>query len=231
MSRWLSLLSAFGCLLLAGVAYAATPSKPQKKEKPFTARLYYTPPAPKLKVKTRPLSDGSKSEPRKRPSRDPARPKPRRSSPSFTPASPAPVASVASVAGRVGPEWEETVQYYSGGSYGVAHINKLASKAGNGGVSGDRQMVAQAASRHGIPFALLWGTYGAESSYGTNTGGGAKPPYFGLTQAYPGPPSSPYRGTSGNFAADAAKAARSWAKNYKLKTGSWPSSQAARSLG
>lgn len=123
------------------------------------------------------------------------------------------------------------MQYYSGGSYGVSHINKLAKKAGNGGVAGDRAMVAAAASRYGIPFALLWGTYGAESSYGTNTGGGAKPPYFGLTQAYPGPPSSAYRGTSGNFAADAAKSARSWAKNYKLKVGRWPSAQAQQVLG
>ena len=236
MSSRLSLLSALGCLLAGGVAYAATPSKPDPKpEKPFVARSFQSAPAAK------PVVQAVRAEPKPRPEqqtttirnskpRPKARPAKQKAKAS-QPATAATAVAVTASAGLVESEWEPVVQYYSGGSYGVSHINKLASKSGDGGVSGDRQMVASAAARYGIPFALLWGTYGAESSYGTNSGGGSKPPYFGLTQSYPGPPSTAFRGTSGNFLSDAAKAARSWAKNYKLKLGRWPSTQAQAALG
>jgi hypothetical protein len=128
--------------------------------------------------------------------------------------------------GPVSKAWESTVRYYSGGGYGVELINKNSTKTGNGGYPNDRAIVQAAAAKYRIPFRLLWGTYGSESSWGKNTGGESIPPYFGLTWHYPknkvpqlGPKASKYLGTSGNFRKDAEEAARTWLKNYKLKNG------------
>jgi 3D (Asp-Asp-Asp) domain-containing protein len=120
--------------------------------------------------------------------------------------------------------WESTVRYYSGGGYGVDHINENSTRTKDGGYPNDKAIIAAAAAKYGIPFRLLWGTYGSESSWGTNTGGESIPPYFGLTWHYPknkvpelGPKPSKYLGTSGNFKKDAEESARTWLKNYKLK--------------
>lgn len=93
--------------------------------------------------------------------------------------------------------WDQVLHSYSGNSYGLAHIQKLAHEHPGGGAHPhDRAIVAADAKKYGIPFDVLWGVYGAESSWGKAASN------FGLTGQFPG------RGTSGNFATDARMSAQ-----------------------
>lgn len=99
--------------------------------------------------------------------------------------------------------WDAPAMTYSGGSYGVEHLNNLLNSAPqNGHVNNDRHIVDQAAKNNQVPFAILWATYGAESSWG----GAAS--WFGLTGAHGA------SGTSGNFASDADESAKTWKRLY-----------------
>jgi hypothetical protein len=107
--------------------------------------------------------------------------------------------------GRIPNDWQAAVLKYSGSNYGVDHLNNLLRNAPqNGKVSGDRQIVQDAANKYNIPFSLLWATYGAESSWG----GAGNGQYFGLTGKYPS-------GSSGSFRKDAEIAAETWAVLYR----------------
>ena len=213
---------AFTCLAAGGLAFWALPQGTEGKprQKPFKARLF----------KSEPVSAAPKPAPPRAQPKPTRRKKATKRSVEVEQRAPArqrrgkvdraePAARLATDQGPVGAEWESSVQYYSGGSYGVEHINKHSLKQGDGGYPGDRLIISRAAAKYGIPFRLLWGTYGAESSWGQNTGGGELPPYFGLTHSYPGRGQTRYRGTSGNFQSDAEKSARSWMKIYRLKNG------------
>lgn len=213
------------CLAGGFALFSLLPQKPSapKPEPEFRARVYRTEPAlkkePVARERTKPNPKKAKEATRKpqKKAKPIQRPAPESTGQAWQPVETTEVATAGVEVEVIGSDWESSVQYYSGGSYGVAHINKHAKKEGNGGYPNDREIIARSAAKYGIPFALLWGTYGAESSWGQNTGGGELPPYFGLTSAYPGGGQSRYRGTSGNFVSDAEKAARSWLKIYRLK--------------
>jgi hypothetical protein len=88
--------------------------------------------------------------------------------------------------------WNAVLEKYSGNSYGLSHVEQLAGEHPGGGAHpGDRKTVEADAKKYGIPFKILWGIYGAESSFGKAASN------FGLTGQYPG------AGTSGNFGTDA----------------------------
>lgn len=119
-------------------------------------------------------------------------------------------ASLTGPGGTLDNSWEAAVQEYSGNNYGVDRIINLyrQSPKGDGGVKGDRAIVTRVAREFKVPFALLWGCYGAESTWGTNKNASGYIPYFGLTADYPG------RGTSGNFSKDARRSAEIWVGCY-----------------
>ena len=88
--------------------------------------------------------------------------------------------------------WEAVLNSYTGGSYGVGHVNALWPSAPRGR---RRQIVFGAAVHHHVPLRLLLGIWGAESGFGRYAC------HFGLTGYFPG------TGTSGNFRKDAHLAA------------------------
>ena len=85
--------------------------------------------------------------------------------------------------------WENALNAYTGGSYGVSHVNALWPLAPKHGKR--RAIVLATAVRYNIPFRLLLGIWGAESTFGQYAC------HFGLTGNFPGV------GTSGDFATDA----------------------------
>jgi hypothetical protein len=91
--------------------------------------------------------------------------------------------------------WEPILQYYTGGYYGVSHVNSLWPYAPRGKRC---QPVLDAAVRYRIPYKLLLGVWGAESGWGR---GGSN--YFGLI----GP-------ANGNLRHDAFYAAKLFNKFY-----------------
>ena len=100
--------------------------------------------------------------------------------------------------------WNAVLKAYSGGSYGLSHVLGLAGEHPGGGAhSGDRATVEADAKKYGVPFNVLWGIYGAESSFGKAASN------FGLTGQFPG------TGTSGNFATDARMSAQDLAALIK----------------
>jgi len=110
--------------------------------------------------------------------------------------------------GALDASWEDAVRAYSGSNYGVSHLQNLYKGAPQQGrVGGDRAIVKAAAQKYGIPFELLWATYGAESSWGKAAS------YFGLTGDYPG------SGTSGSFKKDAERSAQIWKRLRKENGG------------
>jgi hypothetical protein len=95
-----------------------------------------------------------------------------------------------------GSMWNAVLEKYSGGSYGLSHVEQLAGEHPGGGAHpGDLAMVKADAKKYGIPWGVLWGIYGAESSFGKAASS------FGLTSQFPG------TGTSGNFGTDARMSA------------------------
>lgn len=100
--------------------------------------------------------------------------------------------------------WNSVLKSYSGGSYGLDYVLKLAHEHPGGGAHrGDRATVAADAKKYGIPFDVLWGIYGAESSFGKAASN------FGLTGQFPG------TGTSGSFGTDARMSAQDLAALVK----------------
>lgn len=100
--------------------------------------------------------------------------------------------------------WNSVLSKYSGGSYGLSHVDQLAGENKGGGAHpGDRATVEADAKKYGIPFNVLWGIYGAESSFGKAASN------FGLTGQFPG------TGTSGNFNTDARMSAQDLANLVK----------------
>lgn len=100
--------------------------------------------------------------------------------------------------------WEKVLRAYSGGGYGLSYVQQLAHERSGGGMHPhDRAIVEADAKKYGVPFSVLWGIYGAESSFGKAASN------FGLTGQYPG------TGTSGNFASDARISAEDLAKLFK----------------
>lgn len=101
-------------------------------------------------------------------------------------------------------DWEPVVRAYSGSNYGVDHLNSLLAQAPQNGSNSNDRAITQAAARNWkVPFALLWATYGAESSWGKAASS------FGLTGKYG------RSGTSGNFTTDANESAKTWLQNYR----------------
>jgi hypothetical protein len=95
-----------------------------------------------------------------------------------------------------GSGWNSVLEKYSGNSYGLSHVEQLARENPGGGAHpGDRRTIEADAKKYGIPFNVLWGIYGAESSFGKAASN------FGLTGQFPG------TGTSGNFNTDARMSA------------------------
>lgn len=93
--------------------------------------------------------------------------------------------------------WNEVLHKYSGGGYGASWVHRLAGEHPGGGAHPhDRAIVEADAKKYGVPFDVLWGVYGAESSFGK------APSSFGLTGQYGA------SGTSGNFNTDARVAAQ-----------------------
>ena len=100
--------------------------------------------------------------------------------------------------------WGPVLSTYTGGYYGVAHINRLWPNAPRGP---RRDIVLLEAVRHRVPFRLLLGVWGAESSFGRAAS------HFGLTGYFPG------RGTSGSFSWDAHLAAQLLDRLYRGRYG------------
>ena len=105
---------------------------------------------------------------------------------------------------RISDNWNGPLNAYTGGSYGVSLANQLWPSAPHGL---RRQIVLGAAVHHHVPFRLLLGIWGAESSFGKAACN------FGLTGNYPG------RGTSGNFRKDAHMAADILDRLYRSRYG------------
>jgi hypothetical protein len=115
---------------------------------------------------------------------------------STTPMGASPATQMAAYNGGASGGWNAVLQKYSHGSYGLSHVEQLAGEhPGAGAHPGDRATVEADARKYGIPFNVLWGIYGAESSFGKAKSN------FGLTGQYPG------TGTSGNFGTDARTSA------------------------
>ena len=100
----------------------------------------------------------------------------------------------------VGPSWNCALGQYTGGYYYTGHVNSLWPYAPHGSRRG---VVLKEAIRHRVPFRLLLGVWGAESSFGRAAS------HFGLTGYFPG------RGTSGDFAYDAHLAAQLLDRLYR----------------
>jgi len=98
--------------------------------------------------------------------------------------------------------WEPILAEYTGGSYGVDHVNNLWRSAPH---DHRRQIVLGAAVHHHVPLRLLLGVWGAESSFGRYAC------HFGLTGWFPG------RGTSGDFRRDAHLAADLFDRLYRSR--------------
>lgn len=104
--------------------------------------------------------------------------------------------------------WNSILEKYSGDEYGhkgygsaSQYVAMLAGQNKGGGAQ--RRTVEADAKKYGIPFNVLWGIYGAESSFGKAASN------FGLTGQYPG------IGTSGNFNTDARTSAQDLANLAK----------------
>jgi hypothetical protein len=111
---------------------------------------------------------------------------------------------VSNVTGTPSSAWNTVLGKYSGGSYGLSHVEQLAGEHPGGGAHpGDRRTVEADAKKYGVPFNVLWGIYGAESSFGKAASS------FGLTGQFPG------TGTSGNFSTDARMSAEDLAHLVK----------------
>jgi hypothetical protein len=123
---------------------------------------------------------------------------------STTPMSAGAGTQLASYSGSASGGWNAVLEKYSGNSYGLSHVEQLAGEQSGGGAhAGDRATVEADAKKYGIPFNVLWGVYGAESSFGKAKSN------FGLTGQYPG------TGTSGNFGTDARMSAEDLANLAK----------------
>jgi hypothetical protein len=123
---------------------------------------------------------------------------------STTPMSAGAGTQLASYSGPASGGWNSVLEKYSGNSYGLSHVEQLAGEQSGGGAhAGDRATVEADAKKYGIPFNVLWGVYGAESSFGKAKSN------FGLTGQYPG------TGTSGNFGTDARMSAEDLANLAK----------------
>lgn len=104
----------------------------------------------------------------------------------------------------VGPSWGPVLGDYTGGYYSTGLVNQLYQRAPHGPRRG---IILLEAIRHRVPFRLLLGVWGAESSFGRATS------HFGLTGYFPG------IGSSGSFATDAHLAARLFARLYRSRYG------------
>lgn len=104
----------------------------------------------------------------------------------------------------VGPSWGPVLSTYTGGYYSTSLVNELYPHAPHGPRRG---IILLEAIRHRVPFRLLLGVWGAESSFGKATS------HFGLTGYFPG------IGSSGSFATDAHLAARLFARLYHARYG------------
>lgn len=96
--------------------------------------------------------------------------------------------------------WTGPLSDYTGNSYSTGLVNQLWPHAPHGK---RRNIVLEAAIRYRVPFRLLLGVWGAESSFGKARS------HFGLTGYFPG------RGTSGNFRRDAMLSAQLFDRLYR----------------
>lgn len=97
-------------------------------------------------------------------------------------------------------KWNCALGQYTGGYYYVGHVNSLWPYAPRGS---RRDVVLLESIRHRVPFRLMLGVWGAESSFGRAAS------HFGLTGYFPG------RGTSGSFSWDAHLAAKLMDRLYR----------------
>lgn len=97
-------------------------------------------------------------------------------------------------------QWNCPLGQYTGGHYYIGHVNRLWPYAPRGPRRG---IILAESMRHRVPFRLMLGVWGAESSFGRAWS------HFGLTGYFPG------RGTSGSFSRDAYLAARLLDKLYR----------------
>jgi len=104
----------------------------------------------------------------------------------------------------VGPSWGPVLSTYTGGYYSTGLVNQLWPKAPKGPRRG---IILEACIRHRVPWRLLLGVWGAESTFGRAQS------HFGLTGYFPG------RGTSGSFSRDADLAAGLFARLYRARHG------------
>lgn len=102
----------------------------------------------------------------------------------------------------VGPSWGPVLSTYTGYYYSTGLVNQLYRHAPHGPRRG---IVLRACIRHRVPFRLLLGVWGAESSFGRAAS------HFGLTGYFPD------RGTSGSFSHDADLAAGLFARLYRMR--------------
>ena len=101
-------------------------------------------------------------------------------------------------------KWAPVLWTYTGGYYSTGHVNQLWPKAPRGPRRG---IILEACIRHRVPWRLLLGVWGAESSFGRAAS------HFGLTGYFPG------RGTSGSFSRDADLAAALFNRLYRARYG------------
>jgi hypothetical protein len=101
-------------------------------------------------------------------------------------------------------KWGPVLWTYTGGYYSTAHVNQLWPKAPKGPRRG---IILEACIRHRVPWRLLLGVWGAESTWGRAAS------HFGLTGYFPG------RGTSGSFSRDADLAAALFNRLYRARHG------------
>ena len=101
-------------------------------------------------------------------------------------------------------KWQSVLEIYTGGSYGVDHVNALWPRSPHGQ---KRKTIIGAAIHHHVPARLLLGVWGAESGFG------AYACNFGLTGYFPG------TGTSGSFWKDAHLAAELFDRLYRSRYG------------
>lgn len=97
-------------------------------------------------------------------------------------------------------KWNCALGQYTGGYYYIGHINSLWPYAPRGPRRG---VILTESIRHRVPFRLMLGVWGAESSFGRAAS------HFGLTGYFPG------RGTSGSFSWDAHLAAQLLDRLYR----------------
>ena len=101
-------------------------------------------------------------------------------------------------------KWGPVLWTYTGGYYSTGHVNQLWPKAPRGPRRG---IILEACIRHRVPWRLLLGVWGAESTWGRAAS------HFGLTGYFPG------RGTSGSFSRDADLAAALFNRLYRARYG------------